>query len=74
MNSFVWSQEATKAFLELKEAVTQPPVPRLPDFFLVFTTACEASGLGLGAVLMQEGQPIAFYSKALKGKALLLST
>lgn len=30
--------------------------------------------VGLGAVLIQEGKPIAFYSKHLKGKALHLST
>jgi hypothetical protein len=69
-NYFKWSEDATKAFQALKHAVTHPPVLRLPDFTKPFTIECDASGLGIGAVLMQEGQPIAFMSQALKGKAL----
>lgn len=73
-NAFVWSEEATKAFLEFKSVVTQPHVLRLPDFSKGFIIECEAFGGGLGALLMQKGQPIAFFNKALKGKTLMLST
>ncbi|KAF5468849.1 hypothetical protein F2P56_012962 [Juglans regia] len=73
-NSFVWSLEAERAFKALKYVVSSPPVLRLPDFSKEFTIECDASGVRLGAVLMQDSQPIAFFSKALKGKALLLST
>jgi len=73
-NAFHWLPAVTGAFLPLKEAVTSPPVLRLPDFTKQFTIECDACGTGLGAVLMQDGRPIAFFSQALKGRALLLST
>jgi len=73
-NSFVWSSAATQAFEALKEVVTSPPVLGLLDFSQPFVIECDASGTGLGAILMQAGRPIAFLSKDLKGHALLLST
>jgi hypothetical protein len=73
-NSFLWTSEATAAFLQLKDAVTSPPVLRLPDFSQTFTIECDACATGIGAVLMQEGRPIAFLSQAVKGQALHLST
>jgi hypothetical protein len=73
-NAFHWTPSATTAFQSLKQAMLLPPVLRLPDFNQPFVIECDASGSGLGAVLMQDRQPIAFLSKALKGRALLLST
>lgn len=66
--------EGKKAFEKLKEAVTTPPVLALPDFTRSFTVECDASGVGLGVVLMQDGKPISFFSKSLKGRELSLST
>lgn len=60
--------------MELKQAITQPLVLRLPDFSKAFIVECDASGTRLGAMLMQERQPIAYFSKFLKGRTLLLST
>jgi hypothetical protein len=73
-NCFYWTPTATKAFLNLKKAVTSPPILHLPDLTKVFTVECDASGTGIEVVRMQEGQPIAFFSQAFKGQALYLST
>lgn len=39
----------------------------------VFVVECDASGMGLGVVLVQQGHPFAYISRKLKGRALSLS-
>lgn len=64
-NSFEWSEDATKAFNKLKNTVARPPHLAMPNFTKQFIVKTYASGFGLGAMLMQENRPIAFYSKLL---------
>jgi hypothetical protein len=51
---FAWSEECVKAFHTLREHLTSAPVLTQPDMSKPFEVFCDASGTGLGCVLMQE--------------------
>ena len=68
-DAFQWNDEATKAFDTLKTAMTTTLVLAMPNFSLPFVIETDASVSALGAVLLQEQHPIAFFSKALGPRA-----
>jgi hypothetical protein len=72
-NSFTWTPATTQDFQTLKMAMCTTPVLALPDFTKTFVLECDASGKGIGVVLMQEGQPLAFTSKQLSERNLVKS-
>ncbi|UYV81622.1 K02A2.6-like [Cordylochernes scorpioides] len=63
--SWSWSEPQEQAFILSKELVTQAPVLTYFDPSLPVTIQSDASDKGLGAVLLQEEQPVAYASKAL---------
>lgn len=62
---FEWTADADTAFSVLKQAITTTPTLALPDFTVPFIIQTDASGEGIGAVLTQNGRPIAFMSRSL---------
>lgn len=64
-NQFAWTVEAQLAIDNLKQAMPSTLVLALPNFSETFEIETDASDIGIGVVLMQKGQPIAFLSKAL---------
>ncbi|KAK1662330.1 hypothetical protein QYE76_050489 [Lolium multiflorum] len=67
---FEWGAAQDHAFDELKRLLTSAPLLALPDFNKQFEIECDASGIGIGGVLMQEGRPIAYFSEKLSGAKL----
>jgi hypothetical protein len=51
-NSFTWTDLGREAFQALKRAISQTPVLAFSNFSQPFLIECDASGVGIGAVLM----------------------
>lgn len=73
-DGFSWGEEQKMAFENIKTAMSSAPVIALPDYSQPFVLEADASGYGLGAVLMQGGRPISFMSKSIGPKSAALST
>lgn len=64
-DSFYWTPESETTFKLLNQALTSTPILALPNFLLSFEVETDASTTGIGAVLTQQGHPLAFFSKKL---------
>ena len=63
-----WSAACQQSFDTLRQALISAPVLVLPDFDKPFELVCDAAAAnppGIGAVLLQSGHPVAFYSRKL---------
>ncbi|XP_031482870.1 uncharacterized protein LOC116252624 [Nymphaea colorata] len=63
--AFQWTDKARAAFESLKHALMTAPVLTLLDLNKTFTVETDACDVGVGAMLGQDGHPIAYMSKAL---------
>ena len=73
-NAFHWNEEAEKCIEALKWIMFSTPILATLDFSKPFMIECDASGYGLGAVLMQDEHPITFESRKLNNQEQLKST
>ena len=62
---FKWGKEEQKAFETIKMIMSKETLLTYPDFSKEFHIYTDASDLQLGAVIMQDGKPIAYYSRKL---------
>jgi hypothetical protein len=60
---FDWSSNCNEAFEQLKVLLTTALVLAQPDIEKPFDVYCDASGSGVGCVLVQEGRVIAYASR-----------
>ncbi|RDX93764.1 Retrovirus-related Pol polyprotein, partial [Mucuna pruriens] len=58
----------------LKEGLTNAPILALPNFSKIFELECDASNMGVEAILLQEGNPITYFSEKLTNAQINFST
>jgi hypothetical protein len=63
--AFHWIEDSQQTFNKLKEVMSTCPILALPYFSQPFVLECDASGVGIGEVLMQGGHPIVFERRKL---------
>src|SRR3989337_1601971 len=71
---FKWTEDCEASFQELKKRLVTAPVLILSDIRKDFQVYCDASRLGLGGVLMQDGRVVSYASRQLRPHELNYAT
>ncbi|GJV78676.1 ty3-gypsy retrotransposon protein [Tanacetum coccineum] len=71
---FKWGDAEAQAFETLKQQLSHAPLLNLPNFDQVFVVEADASGDGIGAVLMQGNRPISYFSRKLGPRMRVAAT
>ncbi len=69
-----WSSDHEQAFKNLKQAIAHDITLKFPDPTGTYEVYCDASLYGVGAILVQDGKPVAFYSKKFTKEQINYST
>jgi hypothetical protein len=64
--TFKWTPRREASFQELKKRLTTTPILTIPVVEKPFFINCDASGQGLGCVLIQDGHVVAYSSRQLR--------
>jgi hypothetical protein len=73
-NKFEWTEKCEQSFQELKKRLVSAPILTMPDITKSFDVYRDASKLGLGSVLMQDGKVISYLSRQLRPHELSYPT
>ena len=65
---WVWGKEQQAAFDDMKRVISKETLLAFPDFNKEFHIYTDASNYQLGTVIMQEGKPLAFYSRKMNAQ------
>ena len=71
---FQWTKEVEDAFQLIKIRLTTTPILVLPNFANPFELHCNASKVGIEAILSQHGRPVAYFSEKLSDLRMRYST
>jgi hypothetical protein len=61
--TFEWTPRREANFQELKKRITTTPILTMPDMEKLFSIYCDASGQGLGCILIQGSHVVAYASR-----------
>jgi hypothetical protein len=64
--TFKWTPRREASFQELKKRLTTTPILTMPDMERPFSIYYDASGQGLGCVLMQDDHVVVYASRQLR--------
>ena len=78
-NQFIWNERCQQSFDKLKAVLINVPVLKAPNFNCRFKLAVDASDIGAGSVLLQEGEngidhPVCYFSKKFNKSQMNYST
>ncbi|GJW03366.1 ty3-gypsy retrotransposon protein [Tanacetum coccineum] len=71
---FQWGDMENKAFQDLKARLSEAPILGLPNFEDMFIVEADASNVGIGTMLIQNGKPLSYFSRQLGPRIRVAAT